>query len=227
MFEDYVCSECGRVHEACRCGEIIEPPKKKTIKAKFAPDGITLTLTLLKMYIEDESTLFDSDAEKYALYDYISYLQIDPSKVEPILNQWTTEFGIDLISFEDWREDCSQIVSVMKKQDFFKKKLLTQYRLGNGKTGLGVYDKVKEEFHEVNLGEHFIKVKSLLLKNYPDYLLLNNKTIREVIDKELILKLDEDTTDELEQFIKDKFELINSMGVKHVKINKISSSEKK
>jgi hypothetical protein len=100
----------------------------------------------------------------------------------------------------------------MKKQDFFKKKLLAQYRLGNGKTGLGVYDKLNKEFHEVNLGEHYIKVKYLLLKNHPNYVLLNGKTIKEVIEQNLILNLDEDSTDELETIIKDNFELINSKG---------------
>lgn len=81
----------------------------------------------------------------------------------------------------------------------------------------------------MNLGEHYIKVKYLLLKNHPNYVLLNGKTIKEVIEQNLILNLDEDTTDELETIIKDNFELINSKGGNFVSIrnHKTFFNEKK
>lgn len=180
----------------------------KTKTVKFEYDGLFIAQWLLKNYAEKFEHLTDTRAERFAMYDIVNNLTDEYTN--KILSEWVKKYDIEHITFKDWETDCEQIWEIIKEKEEYNKKLIEHLRGGNGISGYGVYDKKRNEFTEAKFAEHMETVIKLLKRNYAEEIFCGEK-LRDILKRSTIFSLPDNINEEVENFIKDTFEMINGM----------------
>lgn len=169
-------------------------------KIGFTYEPLALTRLMLQIHLEKEYNGNEehSQSVRFAVFEYLRTLEDE--ELEGLLNEYVTKDNIEYITFED-NKDCERIAHYMMLTDRFND-LVFRYQK-QGCSGLGVADNSDKTFYECNFAEHWQTVGFILRKKYPkhggafDEIMYGMKKEHNGI-----------TSDELDKFILDRFELI-------------------
>lgn len=98
----------------------------ETMKLNFTYDPIYLTKLLLQMYVEQEIEGNTFQARQFALYEYLQ--DFTDNECEEILEKYVEQEKLDVITYDEWKNDCKIILKIIEETDRFNL-LLEKFRL--------------------------------------------------------------------------------------------------
>ncbi|MDN8590845.1 hypothetical protein Q0V21_18985 [Paenibacillus sp. 11B] len=171
----------------------------KTVQ--FTYDPLALVRIVLQRYVEETIQGKYYKAKQFACYEYLA--KLSDEVLNGLLAEYVKRHELEAITLSDWKKDGEFIFEIIFETAEYRNLEIHFKKRGFGLTGLGVFDRLKNTFHDCGFASHWPTIQSIVEQDYPQYHMALNKMY--IYQK--LQEYDGVSRTKLEEFIMSNFEL--------------------